>query len=138
VVALGAQPAGGSRAATGTICGQLKGPYASFWSSVTGLKLKGTTWTVIATGVPCPFALASTPGLLTQWTKAPIGGSLTLKGGHCVKMSDRAYSGSGTSSGGFVCTTGSVYPVIFGPKTFTARMTDGWSTSQMKQYLGLT
>jgi hypothetical protein len=121
----------------GVICGQLQGPPAAFWSNVTNLHLKGTTWTVLASGVPCAQAMKATPGLLTQWAKAKIGAPLTFTGARCLKMTDRAYSGAGVSSGGFVCTTGPGTPAIFGPKTFSARMTDGWTTQQIKQYLGL-
>jgi hypothetical protein len=136
IAAVATSPAAGKPAARGTICGQVKGPSASFWSVVTGLKLKGTTWTVLATDVPCSTAMKDSPGLLGQWTKAKIGGSLTLAGFHCLKMTDRAYSGNGVASGGFVCGTSGT-PAVFGSHTFSARMTDGWSTAQIRQYLGL-
>jgi hypothetical protein len=125
-------------AARGVICGQIKnGPHAAFWSNVTNLKLKGRTWTVIATGMPCSYAIHVTPGLLTQWAKARIGAPLRLHGGRCIKMTDRAYSGAGLSSGGFVCRRGVGPLTIFASNTFAARMTDGWTTAQIKAYLGL-
>jgi hypothetical protein len=131
--------AGVARSAqVGVICGQIKhGPYASYRSSVSGVREQGTTWTVIATGLPCATALKATPALLEQWAKAKIGGPLTLSGMHCLKMADGAYSGSGTSSGGFVCGSQAGTPYIFAPKTFAARMTGVWSIAVIKQYFGL-
>jgi hypothetical protein len=75
------------------------GPYASFWSLVTGLKLKGTTWTVLATDVPCSTAMKATPGMLKLWAKVKIGASLPLAGYQRLKMTDRAYSGTGRPAG---------------------------------------
>jgi hypothetical protein len=121
------------------VCGQIKnGPYASYWSLVSGIKSKGTTWTVLATGVPCSYALAKTPPLLKQWAKAKLGAPLTLAGAACIKMIDRAYSGSGRSSGGFMCHRGSGAPTnVFGPNTFAARETNPYSVKQIKAFFGI-
>jgi hypothetical protein len=140
IAALGlvaAEPA--TPAQIGVVCGQIRtGPYASFSSSlVTGLKLKGTTWTVVATGLPCATAMKATPRLLRQWAKAKIGAPLALSGMHCLKLTDRAYGGPGESSGGFVCGSQTGTPYLFAPKTFAARMTGGWSVARIKQTFGL-
>jgi hypothetical protein len=132
-------PAGRSAAPGTRVCGQIKnGPYASYLSSVSGIKSKGTTWTVLATDVPCSFALAQTPALLKQWAKAPLGGSLRLTGATCLKMTDGGYSGTGTSSGGFVCHRGAGAPTsVFGARTFAARETNPYTIPQIKAFFGI-
>lgn len=121
------------------ICGQLThGPHASYLSHVSGIKSTGTTWTVIATGVSCTYATSKTPALLEQWAKAKLGAPLVLAGATCLKMIDSAYSGSGQSSGGFLCHVGSGPPTsIFGPSTFTARETNPYSVAQIKAFFGI-
>jgi hypothetical protein len=120
------------------ICGQVSGPHASYRSAVSGLKSQGTTWTVIATGVSCDVAKAKSPGLLKQWAKAKLGGRLTLPGYTCLKMTDGAYSGSGTSSGGFLCHRGSTPATsVFGQGTFTARETAPYTVAQIKAFFGI-
>ena len=121
------------------ICGQIKrGPHAKYLSLVSGIRSDGTTWTVIVTGVPCAYAMTKTPGLLKQWAKAKIGAPLKLAGATCLKMTDRAYSGQGTSSGGFMCHRGSGAPTnIFGPSTFAARETAPYTVAQIKAFFGI-
>ena len=120
------------------ICGQIKGPHAKYLSVVSGLRSEGTTWTIIVTGVDCTYAKKQTPGLLKQWAKAKIGASLTLAGASCIKMTDRGYSGQGTSSGGFMCHKGSSPPTsIFGQNTFAARETNPYTVAQIKAFFGI-
>ena len=121
------------------ICGQIThGPHARYWSVVSGIKSDGTTWTVIATGVPCQYAMAKSPGLLMQWAKARIGAALKLAGATCLKMTDKAYSGQGTSSGGFLCHKGTGPPTsVFGPATFAARETNPYTVAQIKAFFGI-
>jgi hypothetical protein len=139
-VALGAS-AGASTAVAPPntrICGQIHGPHASYVSVVSGIKSSGTAWTVIATGVPCTYAMSKTPGLLKLWAKARLGARIALPGYTCLKMTDRSYSGSGTSSGGFLCHRGSTPAMtIFGPSTFTARETAPYSVAQIKAFFGI-
>jgi hypothetical protein len=143
VLLLGASivSAGGLAAPPNTrVCGpQIKnGPAASYLSRVSGIKSKGTTWTVLATGVSCSYARAQTPGLLKQWAKAKLGARLTLAHAVCVKMIDSGYSGTGQSSGGFVCHVGAGVPTsIFGQKTFAARETNPYSIAQIKAFFGI-
>ena len=105
---------------------------------MSGIKSDGTTWTVIATGLPCSYALARTPGLLKQWAAARIGAALKLAGFTCSKMTDQGYSGQGTSSGGFLCHKGADPAAsIFGPSTFTARETNPYTIAQIKAFFGI-
>jgi hypothetical protein len=62
---------------------------------------------------------------------------LNLSGSTCVVSTDRAYSGQGTSSGGFVCHKGKTPAAIFTPNTFAARETDPYTIAQIKQFFGL-
>lgn len=121
------------------VCTQIKnGPYASYLSLVSGIKSKGTTWTVMVTGVPCSYAVGQTPGLLKQWSKAKLGARLQLAGAVCVKMIDAAYSGQGQSSGGFMCHRGSSPPTsVFGQNTFAARETNPYTIAQIKAFFGI-
>src|SRR5262249_24955202 len=121
------------------VCGQIQhGPHASYLSVVSGIRSNGTTWTVIATGVPCGYAMSKTPGLLKLGAKAALGARIALSGYTCLKMTDRSYSGSGTSSGGFLCHRGSTPALtIFGPATFTARETAPYSVAQIKAFFGI-
>ena len=80
-----------------------------------------------------------TPGLLKQWAKAKIGAPLKLAGESCIKMIDRAYSGKGTGSGGFMCHKGSAPPTSeFGQKTFAARETNPYTIAQIKAFFHIT
>jgi hypothetical protein len=141
LAAASSQAAAASTAAPGNtrICGQVEhGPHAKYLSAVSGIKSDGTTWTVIATGVPCRTALAKAPGLLEQWAKAKLGARLSLTGYTCLKMIDSAYSGPGQSSGGFLCHKGSGAPTtVFGPKTLTVRGTDPYTIPQIKAFFGI-
>jgi hypothetical protein len=120
------------------ICGQIKGPHARYLSLVSGIKSDGSTWTIIATGVDCSYGKKQTPGLLKQWAKAKLGAPLRLKGASCLKMVDAGYSGSGRSSGGFLCHLGAGLPVsIFGQKTFAARETAPYTVAQIKAFFGI-
>jgi len=120
------------------VCGQIQGPHVEYLSAVSGLKSRGSTWTVIATGVPCGEALAKSPRLLGLWVKAKVGARLPLAGYTCSKMADSAYSGSGRSSGGFVCHRGpGPAASVFGPNTFTARGTAPYTVAQIKAFFGI-
>lgn len=121
------------------VCGQIKhGPHARYQSVVSGIKSDGTTWTVIATGVSCGYAISMSPGLLKQWATARIGAPLKLAGATCLKMTDQGYSGQGTSSGGFLCHKGQGPPTsVFGPATFTARETNPYTVAQIKAFFGI-
>jgi hypothetical protein len=105
-LATAAAPAPASPAGKTQVCGQRQGPSTAWSDTLPGLgtyKFKGNTWTVFATDVSCPFALQAAPGLLAQWSKAKIGGRLTLPGWLCTKEKASAYSGKGTSSGSVGC-----------------------------------
>ena len=133
--------AGSASAAGGTkICGQIKhGPSASYWSSVSGIRLKsGTTWTVLATGVKCGFALTASKSLFGAWKAAKVGAPLTLKGYTCVKMTDRTYDGKGIASGGGLCHVGTTPGLTpFAPNTFAFRMTGPYTIPQIKAFFHL-
>ena len=133
VVGASAAPAVGTR-----ICGQMKnGPFASYWSRVSGVKQKGgRTWTVIATGVDCGFATSATHELFPEWQRAKPGDPLSLKGYACVKMVDSSYSGRSVSSGGGLCHVGKVpASSLVAPNTFAFRMTGSYSIAQIKAFL---
>jgi hypothetical protein len=120
------------------ICGQIKGPHARYLSLVSGIRSDGSFWTIIATGADCRYAKTQTPGLLKQWAKAKLGASLKLAGASCLKMVDAAYSGSGKSSGGFMCHLGAGAPTsIFGQKTFAARETSPYTIARIKAFFGI-
>ena len=119
------------------VCGQLSGPYVKYWSLISGMKAAGTRWTVISTGVDCGFALRSTPGLLSQWTKAPLGGSLRLTGYACTKLVDSSYDGKGRASGGGLCHKGTTPGVPFGQQTFAFRGTGSYTVAQIKAFFGI-
>jgi len=132
-----------SGASVTRVCGQLTStakrqlPSAKYLSLVSGIRSSGSTWTVLATGVPCGTALSSTPALLRQWQQARLGARLDpgLAGYTCVKAIDRAWSGSGQSSGGFVCQKGSGLPAsVFAPGTFAARETSPYTIAQIKAF----
>jgi hypothetical protein len=132
--------AGGAAPANARICGQIKnGPHASYWSVVTGIKEKdGTTWTVLATGVDCGFATNASKKLLPVWAHAKLGAKLPFRGYACVKMIDKSYSGTGTSSGGGSCHKGSApATTIFDPGTFAFRMTGNYTIAQIKAFFGM-
>lgn len=120
------------------ICTQLKGPHASYLSLVSGVKSQGSTWTVLATGVPCGAAVKQVPGLLSKWAKAKLGAALPWPGYTCVKMVDRGYDGTGQSSGGVLCHKGAGAPTsVFGPNTFAARETAPYTVLQIKAFFGI-
>lgn len=132
----------GSAGAVGAthVCGQIKhGPSATYWSRVSGIRLKsGTTWTVLATDVDCRFALKASKSLFGAWKAAKLGASLKLKGYACVKMVDLSYDGKGTSSGGGLCHVGSTPAVSpFSPNTFAFRMTGPYTVAQIKAFFHL-
>jgi hypothetical protein len=131
-----------ANAASGTkICGQIKnGPHASYWSLVSGIKQKdGTTWTVLATGVPCGKAIVGSKQLFGQWKKAKLGAPLTLAGFACVKMVDSSYDGKGKSSGGGLCHVGSTPATsVFSSNTFAFRMTGKYTMAQIKAFFHLS
>lgn len=124
-----------SAASATKICGQIKnGPHASYWSLVSGVKQKdGTTWTVLATGVPCGKAIAGSRKLFGQWRNAKLGAPLTLAGFTCVKMIDASYDGKGKSSGGGLCHVGSTPATnVFSANAFAFRMTGKYTVAQIK------
>jgi len=131
---LGTQAAAAPSASNTKVCGQIKkGPYASYLSSITGIRAKGTTWTVFGTDVACGNAMNGTRSLFTQWKRAKPGAPLSLKGYTCLKIVDRKYSGGGISSGGGVCHLGtSSGTSIFGPDTFAFRMSGKYTVGQIK------
>jgi hypothetical protein len=138
--AIGAGTAVGAAPANAKICGQIKnGPNASYWSVVTGIKQKGgTTWTVLATGVDCGFAMNGSKKLLPVWAHAKLGAKLPFPGYSCVKMVDKTYSGTGTSSGGASCHKGSApATTIFDQGTFAFRMTGNYTIAQIKAFFGM-
>ncbi len=122
-----------------TLCKQIPGPYAAYLSLVSGFRSKGTTWTVLATKhLTCAFAVAQASALLRKWRSAAIGARLSLPGFACVKMRDRAYSGPGVSSGGFLCHRGGVpAPSPFAPDTFAVRETNPYTPEQIRALFGI-
>ena len=95
--AVASQPVPAASQARTVICGQIKhGPHAAYTSMLTGKKLSGDTWTVFATGVPCPAAMRTAPQILKWWAKAKIGASnFDANGFGCNKESDgRGSAGS--------------------------------------------
>lgn len=140
VAAIDAGTAGGAAPPNAKICGQIKnGPHASYWSVVTGIKEKdGTTWTVLSTGVDCGFTINASKKLLPVWAHAKLGAKLPFAGYACVKMIDKSYSGTGTSSGGGSCRKGSApATTIFDPGTFAFRMTGTYTIAQIKAFFGM-
>ena len=113
-----------------THCSQIKnGPYAAYTSAL-GHKLKGRTWTVaVRNGLPaCSVATKLAPSVLKWWAKAKPGDGTVLQGFACSKDKDRAYSGSGNSSGGAACLKGNAY--------FSVQMTGPYTLAQLKQLYG--
>ena len=95
--AVASQPVPAASQARTVICGQIKhGPHATYTSMLTRKKLSGDTWTVFATGVPCPAAMRTAPQVLKWWAKAKIGASnFDANGFGCNKESDgRGSAGS--------------------------------------------
>jgi hypothetical protein len=101
-----------------TICGQLKGPYAS-WVSTEPPKgtVAGTTWTVLAQqGTPCRTAVAATPALLAQWARHHGKyARLRAPGWVCVVTPSPGRSGSG----GFACVKGKQLYAVFETGRYT-------------------
>ena len=123
-----------SSAATPTLkithCSQIKnGPYAAYTSAL-GHKLRGRTWTVaVRNGLPaCSVATKLAPSVLNWWAKAKPGDGTVLQGFACSKDKDRAYSGSGYSSGGAACLKGNAY--------FSVQMTGPYTLAQLKKLYG--
>ena len=126
---LAAGPGTAARTAKIQLCGQLKGPYASYTGRLTGQKLTGSRWTVIATGIPCAKAMRAAPGILKWWAKARVDQSSpgTLAGGYaCTKESD----GHGRSgSAGCILTKGT-------GQTVQLYMTGKYTIEQLKRLFG--
>jgi hypothetical protein len=110
------------------ICGQIKNGPAHDWSFPASVakqlgipaRVRGTTWTVLATGVPCGFAMKKTPALLRQWGKVAIAARLRpgVAGWVCAK--DKGYAGFGGkgSPGGSCLKAGALFSFIgSGPYT---------------------
>jgi hypothetical protein len=112
-----------------TLCGQLSGPHATYIGQLTGKKLSGSRWTVIATGVPCTTAMKAAPAILRWWAQARVDASSggTLAGGYtCTKEND----GHGSSgSAGCVLTKGN-------SQTIQLYMTGPYTIAQLKQRFG--
>jgi hypothetical protein len=111
------------------LCGQLKGPYASYTGRFTGQKLTGSRWTVIATGVSCAKAMKAAPAILKWWAKARVGESSsgTLAGGYtCTKESD-VHGRSG--SAGCILSKGT-------SQTIQLYMTGRYTLAQLKRMFG--
>jgi hypothetical protein len=99
-----------NEAAPVAICGQVKnGPRAewAFPASVAQMLgisrvVKGTTWTVLADGVSCTFAMKRTPALLKQWAGKKPGARLRpgLAGWVCAVDKGFTASGGAGSPGG--------------------------------------
>jgi len=123
------------------VCTQLKGsslPSASYLSRVSGVRSTGNQWTVLATGVKCATAISAARKLLPRWKSAALGAALPLTGYTCFKMTDSAYTGTGTSSGGFVCHQGAGRAVsVFDQQTFAVRETAPYSIAQIKALFGI-
>jgi len=110
-----------------TICGQIKhGPQVTYTTLITRRRLSGSTWTVIATGVPCAKAMAAAPVILRWWRTARIKGSVQNIAGFelCNKESDN--HGSSGSAGCVYKGLANVELVMTGPV----------SIAQLKQLLG--
>jgi hypothetical protein len=102
VITVGAAPlAEAAPAATPktVICGQIKhGPHATYVFQINHKKLSGNTWTVFATGVPCPAAMKAAPKILKLWAAAKVDANLaTVNGFLCTKENDG--NGSSGSAG---------------------------------------
>lgn len=110
------------------LCGQLKGPYASYTSRFTGQKLTGSRWTVIANSAPCAEAMRAAPAILKWWARARVGQSSrgTLAGGYtCTKEND----GHGRSgSAGCILTKGTGGLQLY--------MTGKYTIAQLKRLFG--
>jgi hypothetical protein len=104
------------------ICGQIKhGPHAAYTFMLNNRKLRGTTWTVFATGVPCAKAMKATPTILKWWAKAKIGASdFEALGFGCNKESD----GHGRS--------GSAGCRYIGLRNIELMMTGSYTVAQLK------
>ena len=96
-----------------TVCGQVRhGPTGDWLLGAAVARhlgvsrhVSGTTWTVLAEGAPCGFAMKSTPALLRVWAKAS--GTTRLvpgpKGWICGRVGGTA---AGKGSPGGACTKG--------------------------------
>jgi hypothetical protein len=133
IIACSAAASTGATAApalTITHCSQIKnGPYTAYTSAL-GHHLKGRNWTVaVHNGSPsCAIATKLAPTVLEWWARAKIGDGTTIQGFACSKDRDRAYSGSGTSSGGSACLKGTAY--------FSVTMTGPYTLAQLKKLFG--
>ncbi len=116
------------------ICGQIKNGPAGDWSFPPAVakelgipaRVKGNTWTVLASRVPCGFAMTKTRPLLAQWVKATRGARLVpgLAGWVCAK--DKGYVGfGGKGSPGGGC--------LKGNKLFSFIESGPYTLAQVKQ-----
>jgi hypothetical protein len=122
VVAAAASPAATPATPKTMICGQLKGPHATYLFRVNNKKLSGRTWTVFATGVPCAKAMKAAPKILAWWGKAKVEASdLNVGGFLCTKESD----GHG-SSGSAGCS-------YKGLSNIELMMTGSYTVAQLKR-----
>jgi hypothetical protein len=119
----------GAPAAKTQLCGQLKGPYASYTAPLSGQKLTGSRWTVFATGVPCAKAMRAAPVILRWWAKARVGAFSggTLAGGYTCTKEDDGHGRSG--SAGCILTKGT-------NQTVQLWMTGRYTIAQLKQRFG--
>ena len=110
------------------ICGQIRKGPAHDWSFPQAIarqlgipaRVRGTTWTVLADGVPCSFAMKKTPALLTQWKKAKPGARLVpgVAGWTCAKDKGFVAQAGKGSPGGSCLKSGSLFSFIgSGPYT---------------------
>jgi hypothetical protein len=112
------------------ICGQIKhGPHASYRSLLTGKTLKGTTWTVFSTRIPCSKAKSVAPSVLKWWKTAKVDAHKTLKGFSCGKANDgRGHSGTA----GCIPTKGGYAALA----NFELLMTGKYTIGQIKAMFG--
>ena len=112
------------------ICGQIKhGPYASYRSLLSGKTIKGTTWTVFSTGIPCKTTMKVAPAVLKWWKTAKVDGHKTVKGFLCGKEND----GKGHSGTTGCVPTKSGYPAL---SNFELIMTGKYTLAQIRSIFG--
>jgi hypothetical protein len=114
---------GTSSAATAKlkVCGQIRGGPAHDWSFPPSVardlgipaRVRGTTWTVVADGIGCSFALGKTSALLKQWPKAKPGARLAGPAGWtCAKDTGFVGHAGKGSPGGSCLKTGAIFTFI--------------------------
>jgi hypothetical protein len=110
-----------------SVCGQIaNGPFAAWTLRVgTPVKLKGTTWTVFAVGVPCSNATRASRALLETWPQAKVGKRMknSPKGYVCSRTGGAAAFGCVKS----VATAGAA--------SFSALMTGKYSLAEVKAFV---